>query len=115
MSMSKVLAVSPVSDFDAAVDWYERLLGRPPDARPMGGLADWHLTDSAWIQLFQNVERAGGTLLNLAVDDLDEQLAELATRGITGGEISSTDKGARLSTVTDPDGNRITLIENPTT
>lgn len=37
-----VLAGIAVADFDAAVSWYERLLGRPADDLPMGGLAEWH-------------------------------------------------------------------------
>ncbi|WP_432090571.1 hypothetical protein [Streptomyces sp. NRRL F-5630] len=45
MRVTHVLAVAPVTDHEAAVAWYERLLGRPADARPMPGLADWHLTD----------------------------------------------------------------------
>lgn len=113
MSVAKVLAVVPVADFDAAVAWYERFLGRPADARPMPGLADWHITDSAWVQVFRDPDRAGSTLLNFAVYDLSTHVAELATRGITAGEVTTTDKNAKLAPVTDPEGNTIALIENP--
>lgn len=113
MSTTMVLAVVPVADFDAAVSWYERFFGRQADARPMPGLADWHLTGSAWVQVFRDPGRAGATLLNFAVDDMDTHRAELAERGLTSGEITTTSKNARLSAITDPEGNTITLIENP--
>ncbi len=113
MSVSKVLAVVPVDDFDAAIAWYERFLGRPADARPMADLDDWHVTDSAWVSVFRNPDRRGSTLLNFAVDDLDTHIAELATQGITVGAVSTTTKNAKVATVADPDGNMIALIENP--
>ncbi|MFF1556611.1 VOC family protein [Streptomyces sp. NPDC058279] len=113
MIFTHVLAVAPVGDIEVAVPWYERLLGRPADARPMAGLADWHISPSAWVQVFQSPEHAGTTLLNLVVDDLDRALAELAGRGITAGEVQPGAQAVRFAAVHDPDGNRITLIENP--
>lgn len=115
MSVTKVLSVVPVADFDASLAWYERLLGRDADTKPMPGLADWHLTDTAWVQVFRDRERAGRTFLNLAVDDLAAHTAALAARGITLGEVTTTTADARLASVTDPDGNTITFIENPST
>lgn len=115
MSTIKVLAVAPVVVFESALDWYERLFARAADARPMPGLADWHITDSAWVQVYHDPEHAGSTLLNLAVDDLDAELGDLAGRGITAGQVTTTSKAARLAALTDPSGNTITLIENPST
>ncbi|MFE3518343.1 VOC family protein [Streptomyces sp. NPDC059166] len=113
MSFTHVLAVAPVMAIEPAVEWYERLFGRPADARPMDGLADWHVSPHAWLQVFQSPEQAGGTLVNLAVDDLDRTLSELAGRGITAGETLPGSRGVRFAAVHDPDGNRITLVENP--
>lgn len=110
MAIEHVLAVVPVTDIDAAREWYERLLGKPPTNRPMTPLAEWWLTGGGWVQVWQDTERAGTALLNLAVDDLPAQVAELARRGIDCGEIQEVNKGVRLSSVTDPDGNTITLI-----
>ncbi|MEU9357215.1 VOC family protein [Streptomyces sp. NPDC048301] len=115
MSFTHVLAVAPVMAIEPAVEWYERLFGRPADARPMDGLADWHISPYAWLQVFQSPEQAGGTLVNLAVDDLDRTVSELAGRGITAGETLPGSRGVRFAAVHDPDGNRITLIENPVT
>ncbi|MBQ0927364.1 VOC family protein [Saccharopolyspora endophytica] len=113
MPFTGVLAVAPVSDIDVSAAWYERLLGRPADARPMDGLADWHVTSSGWVQVFQSPEHAGSTLLNLTVDDLDATIADLADRDITVGEVQSGAQIVRFAAVHDPDGNRITLVENP--
>ncbi|MQA05128.1 MAG: VOC family protein [Streptosporangiales bacterium] len=115
MSITKVLAVVPVRDLATATAWYERLLGRPADARPMPSLADWHVADTAWVQVFHDPQRAGQTALNFAVDELTAHTAELAGRGIALGEVTTTDKNARLASVADPDGNVVTFIENPST
>lgn len=113
MSVTKILSVVPVADFETSIGWYERLVGRPADARPMPGLADWHLTDTAWVQVYRDVDHAGSTALNFAVDDLREHTTELSARGIALGEVTTTDKGAKLASTTDPAGNTITFIENP--
>ncbi|MFD7296917.1 VOC family protein [Streptomyces sp. NPDC059897] len=115
MKIARVLMVAPVRDIDTAVTWYERLLGRAPDTRPMPSLADWHLTSDGWLQVFVDPERAGSTLLNLEVPDLDEALARLAERGLTAGPVQTGGVRSRFAAVTDPDGNRVTLLENPVT
>jgi len=83
MSIDHVLAVVPVADFEAAHAWYERLLGRPADNLPMGGLVEWRVTDSGWVQLTRDADRAGSALLNFAVDDLDQHVADISARGLT--------------------------------
>ncbi|MFG3102251.1 VOC family protein [Streptomyces sp. NPDC048182] len=113
MPITKVLAVAPVRDLDAAITWYTSLLGRGPDARPMDSLADWHVNEGAWVQVFHDPGRAGHTALNFAVEDLAAERTVLAGRGIGLGEEVVTDKGARLASVDDPSGNTVTLIENP--
>ncbi|ANB10348.1 glyoxalase [Streptomyces ambofaciens] len=113
MSFTHVLAVAPVSDIEPAVAWYERLLGRPADARPMPGLADWHISPSGWLQVFQDPEHAGASLVNLVVDDLDQTLSDLAGRDIAAGAVQPGSRNVRFAAVHDPDGNRVTLIENP--
>ncbi len=111
MSIEHVLAVVPVSDFAAAHAWYERLFGRPADNEPMPGrLVEWQVTDSGWVQVTHDRARAGSGLLNLAVDDLDEQSAQLAGRALTAGPIQDVNKGVQLSEILDPDGNTITFI-----
>jgi ketosteroid isomerase-like protein/uncharacterized protein YndB with AHSA1/START domain len=107
-----VFAAVPVRDLDAAESWYERLLGRPADARPMAGLAEWHLGPAGSIQLVADPGRAGGGLATLEVADLRRHAAALADRGLTGVDVDATTSETVLfATVADPDANAITLVE----
>jgi glyoxylase I family protein len=113
MAIEHVLAVVPVTDFDASHTWYERLFGRPADNLPMSGrLVEWRVTDNGWLQVTTDPARAGSGLVNLAVDDLGHHIAELAGRGLVPGEIEVVNKGVELSSITDPDGNTVTFIGN---
>jgi glyoxylase I family protein len=60
--------------------------------------------------VFVDADRAGSGLLNFAVDNLEHHIAELRRRGLRPSEIVDANKGVRLSTISDPDGNTITLI-----
>ncbi|AYJ50442.1 VOC family protein [Rhodococcus sp. P1Y] len=110
MALEHVLAVVPVTDIDTANAWYEAFFGMPATNNPMPVLVEWKVADFGWVQVTVDEARAGSTLLNFATDDLDAQVTELASRGIVAGEIVDANKGVRLSTTTDPDGNTITLI-----
>ena len=113
MSIDHVLAVVPVADFEAAHAWYERFFGRPADNLPMEGhLVEWRVTDSGWVQVTFDAGRAGSALLNFAVDDLDQHIADLSGRGMAPGPVETVKKDVQLSAITDPDGNKITLIGN---
>jgi catechol 2,3-dioxygenase-like lactoylglutathione lyase family enzyme len=110
--ISAVLAGIPVNDFDAAVEWYERLLGRPADKRPMDGLAEWHFPRTGTIQVIEDADRAGGGLLTLSVDDLRQQVAELGERGLAPDAVDdTTSEKVLFAQLTDPDGSAITLVE----
>jgi glyoxylase I family protein len=110
MAIDHVLAVVPVSDIEKSRDWYSSLFGRPADNNPMPTLVEWQVLPGAWVQVFNDPQRAGSGLLNFAVDDLDGHLAQVRDRGLDPGEIVDANKGVRLSTVDDPDGNAITFI-----
>jgi predicted enzyme related to lactoylglutathione lyase len=112
MPVNRVLAAVAVGDVDAARPWYERLLGRPADALPMGGLAEWHYPGGAVIQVVEDAERAGRSLLTLGVDDLKREVADLRERGVDTDALDDTSSDRVLfATVTDPEGNVITLVE----
>lgn len=110
MRIDHVLAVAPVTDLGAATDWYTRLFGRAPDNHPMETLVEWRATGSGWVQVFSAGGSAGTASINLAVADLDEAVAELRGRGLEPGEVVEANKGVRLSALTDPDGNTVSLI-----
>jgi catechol 2,3-dioxygenase-like lactoylglutathione lyase family enzyme len=112
MPVNRVLAAVAVADVDGALAWYERLLGRPADELPMGGLAEWHYPGGAVIQVVEDAERAGRSLLTLGVDDLKRELADLRERGVRTDALDDTSSDRVLfATVTDPEGNVITLVE----
>jgi glyoxylase I family protein len=110
MAIDQLLAVVPVSDMATAQPWYERLIGHPEDNHPMDTLCEWKVSTRGWLQIFLDPERAGSSLLNLAVDDLDGHVHDLESRGLTPGKIETADKGVRLSTIADLDGNQITFV-----
>lgn len=110
MAIDHLLAVVAVSDLQAGREWYSSLFGRAPDNEPMPTLAEWQVVPQGWLQVFLDPDRAGSSLFNLAVDDLDAHLAAVAGRGLEPDAVVEANKGVRLSTLTDPDGNLIRLI-----
>ncbi len=109
-ALEHVLAVVPVSDIARARAWYEKLFGRPADNTPMPVLAEWQVVPGGWVQVFVDEGRAGSGLLNFAVDDLEAHVDAATDRGLAPGGIEDVNKGVRLSTIHDPDGNVIRLI-----
>jgi predicted enzyme related to lactoylglutathione lyase len=112
VSINHVLAGIAVADVDAALPWYERLFGRPADALPMEGLAEWQVPSGGVVQLVADVERAGRSLLTLDLDGLEHELAAMRVRGLDAGALDDTTSDKVLiATTTDPEGNAITLVE----
>lgn len=109
MSIDHVLAVVPVNDVDTSAQWYAPPVRQVRGHHPMPTLVEWQVRPGAWVQVF-HPGKAGDGLLNLAVGDLDAHIEELRDRGLTPGEVVEANKGVRLSTLSDPDGNQITLI-----
>ncbi|MFC7306644.1 VOC family protein [Streptomyces monticola] len=113
--IEKVHAVICVTDFDAALDWYEALLGRGPDQEPMEGLAEWYLGGAGAIQVFRDPDRAGAGLLTLSVSDVDKYAAVLGSGGLDVAEPQDTEGGFRVTTLADPAGNTVTLAQRAAT
>jgi glyoxylase I family protein len=107
-----VLAVVAVRDIEAGRSWYSKLFGREPDNHPMANLVEWQVVDGGWVQVTEDPQRAGGSLLNLAVSDLDEGVREVRECGIEAGEIVEANKGVRLCAIPDPDNTAIQLVGN---
>jgi glyoxylase I family protein len=110
MSIDHVLAVMPVRDLAVSAAWYERLFDSEPTNRPMPNLSEGRLTDTGWIQVFVDEERAGRSFFNVAVSDLEGHLDALRDRDLSPGDIQEATKGVRISTIEDPDGNVINFI-----
>jgi predicted enzyme related to lactoylglutathione lyase len=112
MPITRVLAALAVADVDLALPWYERLVGRPADSRPMDGLAEWHFSQGGSLQLVEDTDRAGRSVLTLNVDDLGRELAAMRERDLDPGSMDDTTSDKVLfARVTDPEGNAITLVQ----
>ncbi len=77
MPICSVLAGIAVNDFASALTWYQRLLGRPANAAPMKGLAEWHFSEYGGIQLIHDEDRPGSSYVALVVTSLNDQLVAL--------------------------------------
>ena len=101
----------PVRDFAVSRDWYERLFGRPADVVAHDTEVMWHVTEGGWLYVVEDAERAGSSLVALAVSDLNGVVVELAERDLNPGPIAPEGDAARKASLVDPDGNVVALIE----
>ncbi|MGC4192481.1 MAG: VOC family protein [Thermomicrobiales bacterium] len=107
-----VLAVVAVRDLAASRSWYTKLFGRELDNNPMTNLIEWQVVAGGWVQVAEDPTRAGHGMLNLAISDIHEGVRELREMGLEPVEIIEANKGVRLSQISDPDNNQITLVGN---
>ena len=118
MAITECFAGIAVADFGSTLAWYERLFGTPPDFCPQEGEAVWRVTAHAWLYVVATrhegaAGRAGKALLTILVDDLDDQVAQLAARGLPVGPIDVIGGSVRRVVIADPEGNRITFGQPP--
>jgi len=97
----------PVSDFAAALTWYETLLGAPPSSFPHHSEAVWELAEHRLVYVVERPEHAGHAIHTIIVDDLDALVTELAERGLDPARRDTYPNGVRKITYVDPDGNEI--------
>jgi catechol 2,3-dioxygenase-like lactoylglutathione lyase family enzyme len=125
LTSSRITAIVPVSDLEAAIGFYEGTLGLKlegrqdfeefPEAHFQAG--DGHLS------VYQSgyAGQAGHTLAGFRVDDLDAVMADLRSRGVefedydlpglkTENGVASL-AGIRAAWFKDPDGNILALDE----
>jgi predicted enzyme related to lactoylglutathione lyase len=111
MNVNYVFTGIAVADYEAGREWYERLLGRPPDLVPNAAEAAWQLTETAWIYVVHDAERAGRALVTVLLDDLEAQVSELAARGLSTSPIETAPGLFRKAEIRDPEGNKITFAQ----
>jgi catechol 2,3-dioxygenase-like lactoylglutathione lyase family enzyme len=101
----------PVSDYPAALAWYERLLGAPPTFIPNDIEAVWDLAEFRSLYIVLRPESAGHAVFSFFVADeeLDGLVAQIASRGLEPVLREQYDNGVRKLTYHDPDGNEIGL------
>lgn len=74
---------------------------------PQAGEALWQIAEHAWIYVVADTERAGKALLTILVEDLGDQVAQLAARGLEPARQKAYADGMRKITYRDSDGNAI--------
>ena len=58
MSILNALASVAVSNLQSTMGWYERLLGRPADSRPMYEVAECKFEGGGWLRVYRAPDRA---------------------------------------------------------
>ena len=99
----------PVTDYAAALPWYERLFGGRPSFLPNDIEAVWEVAEHRYIYIVQQPERAGSALVLAFVDDLDDRVAEIARRGIEPAARETYDSGVAKVIYRDAEGNEISF------
>jgi catechol 2,3-dioxygenase-like lactoylglutathione lyase family enzyme len=97
----------PVSDYQRALTWYERLLGSEPAFVPNATEAVWELAEHRYLYIEELPERAGHAMHTVFVDDLEQRVESIAARGIQPATRETYGNGVRKVTFRDPDGNEI--------
>lgn len=97
----------PVTDYAAALQWYEQLLGSPPTFFPHDTEAVWELAEHRYVYIVQQPEHAGHARHTLFVNTLDALVAQIAERGLDPAIRETYANGVRKITYRDPDGNEI--------
>ena len=99
----------PVSDYEAAKPWYERLLGGEPTFVAHATEAVWDLAEHRSLFIVEDAERAGKAIHTIFVDDLDARVADIASRGIEPDDRVTYPGKARKAIYRDADGNEISF------
>ena len=111
MSYEYVFGGLAVREIDVAREWYERLFGREPDLVPNDREACWDLTGTGWVYIVVDEDRAGGSLLTVLVEDLDDVVSGMESRAIEIAEREEVPGVLRAVRVLDPDSNRIQFAQ----
>jgi catechol 2,3-dioxygenase-like lactoylglutathione lyase family enzyme len=124
LSDSRVGALMAVSDLDRARAFYEGQLGLVPGDEEEEGVA-YPCAEGTGIFVYLSPDNAGKSPATIAgwwVDDLDQTMEELASRGVSFEQydqpgLKTDERGVfdagsfRAAWLTDPDGNTMALNE----
>jgi predicted enzyme related to lactoylglutathione lyase len=111
-NINSVISVIPVKDFEKAFEWYKKLFGRDPDIVPMEGIAEWQLVENAWIQVSIDPERAGNTTVVVGVNDVEAQCKIYSEANFLVGEIVEYSELIKMAEIIDPEGNKISFVQD---
>jgi catechol 2,3-dioxygenase-like lactoylglutathione lyase family enzyme len=124
LSDCRVIATLAVSDLERAKGFYEGRLGLVPGGPEPGGV-QYPCADGTAVFVYLSPDNAGksqGTLAGWSVDDLDQTMDDLASRGVAFEQydqpgIRTDERGVfdgghlRAAWVNDPDGNTLAITE----
>src|SRR3954447_18584962 len=99
-----LFGVIRVAALDAALDWYERLLGKPFTFRAHETEVVWELAENRSLAVKANAD-PGGAEHVVIVDDLDGLVAGISARGIEPDERQTYSNGVRKVIYRHADGN----------
>lgn len=114
LNLKNVISVIPTTNYDTAVNWYKKLIGRDADVVPTEGVSEWQLAANAWLQVGTDPDNSGNTTVVINVDDVEAQCAACEEAGIPLGEVVEYAGIVKMVDATDPDGNKITFVEELT-
>jgi predicted enzyme related to lactoylglutathione lyase len=112
VTLNGVAAVVATRDFRSARSWYSRLMGRDPDLEPAERVAEWQITETGWLQLIEDLPRAGKLAVRIGVTDLATQVAVLADAGIATGEPVVIADLVAVVDIADPEGNEVSYVQD---
>ena len=96
-----------VTDYVAAVAWYEQLFGCPPTFLPNDREAVWGLAAQRYLFIELLPEHAGHARHLIFLHDLDGFVAQVGARGVQPTQRETLENGVRKVIYHDPDGNKI--------
>src|ERR1700749_2781641 len=99
----------PVTDYSAALPWYERFFGGQPSFLPNAVEAVWEVAEHRYIYIVQDPERAGHALVLSFVDDIADRVAEISRRGIEPAGRMTPAAGVTKVIYRDAEGNEISF------
>jgi predicted enzyme related to lactoylglutathione lyase len=111
MDAQVLFAGVPVGDFAAALAWYERFFGRAADVVAHATEVMWRVTDGGWLYVVGDADRAGSSIVAIAVSNIEDATRALRARGVIAGPIEPEGDAGRKAVVLDPDGNSLALLE----
>ncbi|MFC5186264.1 VOC family protein [Actinomadura harenae] len=102
-----------VSDYPAALAWYERLFGTRPEFEPNDRESVWKVAEHRYVYVVHLPERAGHALHTVFTSDYDDRLSGAVERGLAPARRETYENGVRKATFSDPDGNEFAFAGDP--
>ena|ERR1700744_2869869 len=97
----------PVREYEAAVTWYQKLLGKPPAFLPNNIEAVWELAQNRYIYIKVLPKHAGHASNLTFLSDLEGFISQVHARGLQPAKQETLSNGVRRVIFNDPDGNEV--------